>query len=286
MKYAVLFELTVTHGFYQDGRCGDLAIVPSGETTRLLRNHRCTVSTLPSGLRVLMALDSQTGLPLLPIAPDTVLRFHLELQNPDFNLFTDLSALTAQAVPVFTSAGQQGRLLLADRRPGAEALPRGAFAAVELRLGDAGPGAAVPEGPSTPVFTLAFAPKKARWAYYCITDRSGAELEIRDGAPAGLPLLFGAEGRTRLDEHSDPADPIGTQCLQRFPGQRCTRMLSDDVVPCSEQPRKYLELRQGTERLLAQLPNPPLRNVARLGAREPRQDVLFQILDCRTRPLL
>src|SRR5262245_10546858 len=105
MKHAALLDLFLTHSFYTDRRCPDFAIEPSADTAQLLRNHRCELRVRPSGIRVLTALDAVSGKPLLPLPGDAILRFHLALQNDDFALFTDLDAVNALPLPLFTNAG-------------------------------------------------------------------------------------------------------------------------------------------------------------------------------------
>lgn len=283
MKYSALLEVVLSHSFYSDTLCPDLVVAPSPETARLLRGHRCLWSAVPSGLRVMTAQGDSSDRPLIPIAAGTVLRFHLELQNSDFALFTDLAAVSALAVPVFNNAslaaGQGGELTLTSGTGGP--LPRAVLAAVELRLADSG------IAPVAPQFRLAFQAKTARWAYYCLTDlpASDDELTIADAQPGGPPALVFSDGnRTRLDEAADPADPVAAQFVGRYPGMRCVRIVSDAAVACRQEPRKYIELRRGTERLLSALPNPSVRNVVRMGSPHPPQDFLFQIVKYRTRP--
>lgn len=282
MKYAALLEVVLAHSFYSDMLCPDLVVVPSPETARLLRNHRCLWNSVPSGIRVLTELGGSDQ-PLVPIAAGTLLRFHLELQNSDFALFTDLEVVSALSVPLFNNAslpaGQGGELMLTSG--GGARLPRAVLAAVELRLASSSTGSTAPQ------FRIAFQAKMARWAYYCLTDlpASGDELTIADTQPGGQPALVFSDGnRTKLDEIADPTDPVAVQFVGRYPGMRCVRIVSDGAVPCRQEPRKYLELRRGTERLFGPLPNPSVRNVVRMGSPHPPQDFLFQIVKYRTRP--
>jgi hypothetical protein len=290
VKHGAILELLVKHSFYADGRCPDFAIEPSVETARLLRNHRCLVGATPGGLRVLTALDAGTGQPFLPLPTGTVLRFHLEQQNTDFSLFTDLGDLTSVSVdgqprPLFTNAGlapgAAGELLLVA---GDSARARGIFADVDIHLDGQSP------GPQPAAFHVAFQAKQWRWAYYCVTDlpTSGDDLTIVDTAPNPNGtvdvLLFSAANRTKLDEQPDIADPIAVQIAGRYPGMRCVRMLSDQAVTCHEEPRKHLELWHGTDRLSGPLPNPSVRCVSRMSAEQPPQDLLFQIVKYRANP--
>lgn len=263
MKYIVLLELGLTHPFYADRGCPDFAIEPSDESTALLRNHRCLLRPHATGLRVILPVDGARQ-PFLALPVDTPLRFHLTLQSDVFALFTDLTAIRSKPAPVFTSEGSsEGELVLASR----DKLPPGVFAGIELYLG----GLSLDAAPLS--FRVVFQARRARWAYYCVTDLApnGGELRIVDAPPPGATdlLLFG--------EDPDPDDPIARQIVGWYPGMRCIRFLSDQAVACSEVPRRHLELRRGDERIAGPLPNPPLRN-------ESPPDLLFQIIRCQTHP--
>src|SRR5678816_387124 len=284
VRYVAILDLVVTHAFYADGRCADLAIELSDETARLLRNHRCIVGSSSSGVRVQAALDPATARPFLPLAPDAVLRFRLRLDNADFGLFTDLDAMAGLSSPLFTNAapagGGPGELTLVA---GATAQPPGVFAEVEIHLDGWGLGGGIP------AFVVAFKAKHWRWAYYCITDLvpNGGDLTIVDASPAGTPdvLVFSAANTAKLDEVPDPYDPIGVQLAGRYPAMRRLRMLSDKAVACFEEPKRYLELRHGADRLSGSLPNPSVRRVSRISTPGQSQDLLFQILKYRANPL-
>lgn len=279
MKHVAIAELHIRHAYYADGKCSDFAIEPSEETDRLLRNHRCLIGLLTDGIRILTQLG-EDGQPFLPMPADTVLVFHLRLRNSEFSLFTDLSEISGRAAPIFTNlgapAGAQGTLRLAAQAAGTLRLGQGIFANVELHLLNQ---ANTP--PLFGAFELAFQAKRVRWVYYCITDlnATASELRIVDASPAGSAelLKFGDAGRTKLDEHPDPADPIAAQLVGRYPAMSCVRLISDEPVACRQEPRKYLELRMGDERLAGPLPNPSLRDAA-------REDVLFRIVKYRTQP--
>lgn len=284
MKHAAIIEVQLRHGYYADGACSDLALRPTSETAQLLRSHRCLVQESASGLRVVTQLDA-SGQIFLPLPAESRLRFQIEIRNPDFFLFTDLTHLAnpggagAQTTPLFTTAGvpaeSAGELRLTA---GSIKRPRGPFAEIELRIED------LPRRAFTPVFAsfrVSFAARRARWAYYSVTDTAAntSELRIVDASPAGTAdvLSFGAANRTLLNEAPDPSDPVAAQLLARYPTLRCVRHLSDAAVACRKEPRQHLELRLGDERLSGPLPNPSLRNAS-------SGDVLFQIIKYRTQP--
>lgn len=281
MKHVTLIELSLQHTYYTDGRCADFTIAATDETARLLRNHRCSLSILQDKLRVICPVDD-AGAAFLPFHEATALRFALTLRNPDFALFTDLTGLVSpsdQPTPLFTSAGAaDGQLVLAADQT-AEVRTPGIFANVELTISAQSPTSAVVAA----TYYIQFAAKLSRWAFYCVTDlaATSGELRIVDASPSGTTdvVVFSDENRRNLDEDPDPLDATAAQLLIQYPTLRCIRIVSDDLIACRQQPRKYLELRRGDERLAGPLPNPSLRQVA-------RDDQLFQVIKYRTQPFL
>jgi len=102
MKYRPLFKLAITHDYYINARCADFSLVLSAETETLLKNHRCVVKTQADGLTISMAVD-ETGLPYIPLSDEARFFFYLRLNNQDFPYFTELSALSAYDVPLFSN---------------------------------------------------------------------------------------------------------------------------------------------------------------------------------------
>lgn len=263
MKHVAIIEVLLKHAFYADQRCPDFAIEPSDATARLLRDHRCLLRSSPEGVQVLSPQDP-TGQPFLPLPGDAALLFYIEVRGGDFAVITDLTAISGHSAPVFTDegAGADGELRLAPADPARPRLPRGVFAAVEIRPGSA---------PRPARFQVSFPARQARWAYYCVTDLSpaGGELTVVDASPAG------AEGALRFSAATlDPVDPIVAQIESRYPGMRCVCFVSDQPVAARAEPRKSLELRLGPDRVAGPLPNPSMQSAA-------KEDLLFQIVKYR-----
>jgi len=100
MKYTPLYEVMVTHAYYEKGLCRDFDIVPSEATRGLLRNHRCLIRHLPNGIRIMtQAFDDNQ--PMIPISETQTFVFHLKLKNPHFSKFTDLSEFANHQPPLF-----------------------------------------------------------------------------------------------------------------------------------------------------------------------------------------
>lgn len=281
MKHVTLIELSLQHPYYTDGRCPDFIISATAETERLLRNHRCSLSVSEDRLRVICSVDD-VGAAFVRFREATALRFSLKLRSADFALFSDLTGLVSasdQPTPLFRSAGAaDGQLVLAANQT-AEVYTPGIFANVELTVAAQDETSVV----TTASYYIRFAAKQARWAFYCVTDlaASSGELRIVDASPSGTTdvVVFSDENRRNLDEDPDPLDLTAVQLLSQYPTLRCVRILSDELITCRQQPRKYLELRRGDERLAGPLPNPSLRQVA-------RDDQLFQVIKYRTQPFL
>lgn len=266
MKHLAVLDLRITHSFYADGRCPDLAVTPDDDTAALLQKQRCQLRNFPDGVRVLMPFDD-AGKPFVAFPAGAVLRFLLTIQNDDFALFTDLAALSAQQAPLFTSVGSTAGTLVLASSP--KALPRGVLAGVEIQLDGLSLGGATPVA-----FHVDFQARRVRWAYYCVTDLSptGGELHIVDASPSGTTDLV-----VFSNQQPDPADPVAALVTGRYPGMRCVRFVSDQPVACSAVPRKYLELRRDSDRVVGPLPNPSPRDAA-------RSDQLYRIIRYQTHP--
>ncbi len=100
MQAAPLLNLHLTHQFYADLRCSDLAIISTTRTKTLMRKLRLTCKTFPDHVSFYAGL----GMDRAAAAPAT-LDFVLRPREPDFALITDLTGIYAQTAPVFTNAG-------------------------------------------------------------------------------------------------------------------------------------------------------------------------------------
>ena len=278
MKLAAIFGFSIRHSYYADGVCPDFVLEPTSDTDRLLRNCRCVLKSRPDGLLVVAELSDQ-GVPVIAVEPAAKFRFNCRLQNADFPLFTDLSAIHQQAAPLYALGGADvtkgGALTLTTQ---AVPLENGVFAVVEI------PGSVFASPGSWPVqFEVDFQPKKARWMYYCVTDLklTGKDLRLVDNGTPGPPLLFSPSNRTDLIQSPDAADALASQLANRYPDLARMRFVSDDVVPCLQSPRN-LSLQLDGHNFPDVLPTPPFRNCALWPAtapgNQPQQDALFQVV--------
>jgi hypothetical protein len=283
VRFFPVFSLQLVHPYYRDQRCPDFAIAPTPETQRLLRNHRCVLKAAPNGLRVLIGGDAP-HVPLIPLQKGRVFSFRLHLQNPDFALFTDLSEIASTPAPVYTNteadAAGGSPLALRSRPPQPGA---GAFAGIDIAVTDSLLDLAA--GPDD--FSIVFTAKQVRWAYYCITDVSAADAQLRIVDGDASPLVFSDANRTHLNQHPDPGDAIAFALDARYPEKQRFRFVSDAVVPCRQTARKRLQLQLGANRLAEPLPNPSLHDYSMItvtpGQAPQREHVLFHVLTYFTR---
>lgn len=280
MKYQPLLDLRLRHSYYSDGRCPDFKLVLSESSRQVLDSRRCLVRIDSDQLRILGPVGDDQRL-LIPFSPGLRLRFELVLQNPDFPYFTDLGDSDAPSARLYSpsEATAEGPILLGLAATGDSQPDPGHFAAIDLPC----PVAADGETPQPASYVLPFAAKQLRWAYYCLTGTStdASALHIIDAAPSGTSevLSFPDGSRADLSSEPDPSDSTAVQLVAQYPTLRCVRFLSDQPISCRQQPRPYLELRLGEERLLGPLPNPSPRSVAG-GV------LLFRVIKYRTQPLL
>ncbi len=117
MKLLEMFTVRITHSYYADDRCPDFHIVPTPETERWLKNHRCVLKSFPNAIKVLIPVvvnKEKKDEPLIAFSAETILTFQLRLHNQEFPLFTDLSDIHKQEAPLYTNKGN-GSLTLASR---------------------------------------------------------------------------------------------------------------------------------------------------------------------------
>lgn len=354
MKYLELFSLGVRHPYYGGGTCSDFSFVATAGTRSLLNNHRALLRPAPFGLRVIAAVTA-SGEALVPFAEGARFRFEMQLDNPDFPLFTDLDDFSRKSCPVYAGSDsldlrlesklEWGRDRLTVARPGpAETFvlsrppiagleasdfrlepdgpvaavtgydepdrllsvdsrnasrgdvfavdyrvnprrPRGTFAEVEIVLADDLVNRRKPARPA-PEYRISFTPRSARWAYYCVTDRSGALADYRVvHEPPGngeTPLQFGDEFRVDLKANPDESDRIARQLAEQYPAMSRYRLMSSNAIVCREAARKGLKLQVGSSRLPGVLANPSVRNFStveiKVGDVRKSQDCLTEVV--------
>lgn len=137
--YRVFCAIEVLHRYFADGRCRGVRLVPTADCRRILSGHRMTARQLGNRVYVLAWTDD-TAVPQIPIAPETVFRFHLVVDDPSFFYFTGLPFDPAGESRLHCSnlAGHagNGRLYLTTPNPAFD--PTANYAVGDLAAGGAG----------------------------------------------------------------------------------------------------------------------------------------------------
>lgn len=331
MKFLPLISLRLTHNYYSDGRCRDLAISPDSHTRRIFENHRCNFITSFDSALVVLAVD-ENDRPFVPLPTDTFFRFNLRPIDSKFALFTELHQIQSKAAPVFrntngnelslqfhesyqsevfsvsTPASDEtvvlsgrpingidtGHFIITsghnvkvtryselDKRltvnsgaaskgdefsvkyPVRASLPHGVFAQVEItEIYEL-----QPSHDNYAEFNISFNAKAAHWKYYVVTDSKNKleQFSIVDVGNSQQPgLIFSSSNSADI---SDPSTMDGFELalLQQYNGKKIFRFRTDTLVPCSEKPRKNIELQQDETRVFGNLPNPSPANQAMAG---------------------
>jgi len=92
-KAKTLFTVNIGHDYYDGGMLNDFKIVPTRETSTVLRNHNMFFRTTNTGFRVASLTEEPTQdqftIQLPPKAPGR-LQFMLMARKPHFSIYTDL----------------------------------------------------------------------------------------------------------------------------------------------------------------------------------------------------
>ena len=245
MKYYQLLSLEIIHTYYTDLKCPDFQITSTPATRKLLNNYRGTLKTFPGGIRVLLSI-SEDGNPFIPLSDDLTLTFYLQLQNPDFVLFTDIADFSSLESPLFTNNSVQAELNLSNQPVKSQRNPN-VFADIEINF-------SAPQMRDLAVeknFQIKFEAKSARWKYYVITDKNNATPAVEDGEKV---ITFDAE------DSINPTDEIAIMLQEKYPDKGYYRFISSSLVPCQQSARKAIQLKLDGEKVVNALPNPSYQN--------------------------
>jgi hypothetical protein len=275
MRYQRLFSIEVNHGFYPSSPCRDARIEPrstNGSGVRALNRYRLLTRRWANGIEVATPIDDDDQ-PLISFAPDLELGFDLRVDNPDFALFTDLSAWAGLDRPILRSVQGQLALSLGDEVEPAPR-PHDVMAVIAIE------GLAASWLANPPKFTIEFSVRSRYWVYYLVTHRTGTPGIVNAEAPSfAATELSSAEALADLavkdafERNSDPTDP------------RCIRWISGQPIPGTQDPLRNLELRLAVDEnplndevLVDELPNPSLQH--RLAPLNPGDaESLFHVVE-------
>lgn len=94
-KYKILFMVDLLNEYYANLLCRDFQVIPSAETSQVLRNHQMLFKPIGNKLVVLVKVQTETGnedKPVVTIAADTKFLFYLNLNQPLFTTITNLDS--------------------------------------------------------------------------------------------------------------------------------------------------------------------------------------------------
>jgi hypothetical protein len=103
MRAVPVLELRVNHPFYDDRRCRDFAIAPTGAADVLMRRLRLICKPFADHVSLFAEVNAQ-GVPFAAAAAPLALDFFLRPRGAGFAMFTDLAPIAAQNAPLFTNA--------------------------------------------------------------------------------------------------------------------------------------------------------------------------------------
>ncbi|MEM7038978.1 MAG: hypothetical protein AAF570_18500, partial [Bacteroidota bacterium] len=202
MQFAELFSFEVRHTYFADGRCPDFGMVPTPDTQRILDGHRLLMRPFSGGFRVYAELND-LGEFMLPLAQGTLFRFLLQLENPNFYNYTDLSPFRAHqqiydnaaaillpdgvlqiSHPVHPPLPAEGEapapVELTEEEAEDLAYASRAWALLKLQVNQQ-----FPTAPGTPLaYAIEWAAATQAWRYYLTTAQDGANLQLVDSAGA------------------------------------------------------------------------------------------------------
>lgn len=209
----------------------------------------------------------------------------------------DFEIVPADSVAAVVAYDAQDKLLSVDSQaaspgdafiikyPVYAPMSRGVYARIEIHINNTLPNLAKPSKQPCE-FQISFHAKKAKWAYYCLTDLDNADTayNIIDTPPINedTPLVFSDANRRDLNTTPDPLDELAVELAERYPSLKQYRFLSDAPVTCRQKARKHLALHVNGIKLPGVLSNPSVRQFStgnvKVGDIIQQQDWLFEIV--------
>lgn len=283
MNFKPLFDLRLEHSYYKNRQCPDFQIIPDEITEQQLRNHRAILKTRVDGVKLIQAVDN-TGAPLIPLQEGMVFRFQLKLKNMDFMLFTDLNDLSASELPLYSNEGlnELGNIKL-HRNLIAKLKSIDYFALVDIHVNNT---LSVASNIMRQ-FVINFTARKVRWLYYFVTNLKHAEnieFQIKDTNVGSDSVLINFQQNIA----ESGVDKVSDGLVGQYPNMQHMKFISEQSISCRQATKKNIQLFLGTEKLLENLPNPPLNNFSRLiekkGDDLETQDFQFQVIKYISQP--
>lgn len=275
MKYLLLFSLHIQHAYYSDAVCPDFVLTPMDDTKKLLRNHRCVTKYFTNGVHIYLESTEQNE-PLISLDNGTPFNFQVQLTNPDFPLFTDLTDFDLGSPPVFGNFEEKNEqpyelTILPD--PSSTAAKAFAFVKIQYQESWISPDNA------PPIFTLSFQAKESRWHYYLLTDVPEGIFTIKDeNAP---PIQF---ADTKHDANNQPSNltPFAQNLTEKNPALTLWIFESTHKITDQQSPRKTLQLQLDGNQVIAPLNSPSYKNFDLIDAppngSNQKENLMYQVI--------
>ena len=92
-KYKILFMVELLHDYYSNKQCRDFNVVPSEQTSLLLKNRKMLFKMVGNKLVVLIKVNNDGAnedKPFINLSPEDKFLFYMDLNSPQFNIITSL----------------------------------------------------------------------------------------------------------------------------------------------------------------------------------------------------
>lgn len=282
MKFLPLLELYITHDYYKDGSCPDFTIEADSFTQKTLQNHRCILKKNQTGFVISQSVNNDDT-PVIRMSLLTVLRFNLILINSKFSLFTDLSHFPDQGSYLFTNKDISNNVLKIGSADSQQR--KTSFATIEIFINES----IVPVKKDPVFYHTPLTARHAYWEYFFITSSNTDDsdfqikhVEQQEAAPQDTTQII-------FNKKIPDSQAITDWISKQYPTENLLYFVSENPVKCQQTPRKNIQLLMNGERLLDNLPNPPISNnnrrVGTDGGTTP-QDTFFYIVKYITHSFL
>ena len=268
MRYLPLFSITLSHSYYEQQRCPDLAIAPTPACDRTLKGRRLTLKSRPNGLAVFVPVGENDDSPYIPLEASLTWTFLLTATKSDFITATqldpayrpgqsfycfhrpedgaiaDTTELAHQLIDTTaepSELGDRAIALIAELPPGKR---QAVFGVIEIAQADLAIG-------HNREFAIHFAATENVWKYYAIAPKEtpADTFSVQDKDAA---ISF-----TQADLVS--GDRVVAAIQARFPDSQILLWQSTEPIVAREAARSNLQLLKTgqTKPWIAHLPNPP-----------------------------
>lgn len=148
-------------------------------------------------------------------------------------------------------------------------LEQGVFAAVEIKYR--------PDTASlfenTNSFRITFQPKKARWKYYIVTDKSNGKTALPSLEDKDKAISFELANQKDLS-----SDEMAVKIARQYPNKQCLCFISSSLLSCQQAARKNIQFRLNGDKVINSLPTPSLRNYCIDVRNAEREYTLYQVI--------